>query len=79
MGVSAAVSIASIPGELLPGIASIGRQARRENEFTMTQMAPAFFDNKGAATMRQRAVSAIHNTQANLHQVFGREAIHMHR
>lgn len=46
---------------------------------TRVDMAPAFYDTREAATMRQAAVQQIQNTQLNLRSAFGQEAATFHR
>lgn len=52
------------------------RQLKSDNRLVMSQ---GFYDNRGAATMRQRSLAAIHNTQMNIHQVFGAESTYNHQ
>lgn len=54
-------------------------EKKRRSGLTIATMSHGFHDNKGAATMRQRSIAAIHNTQSSLNQVFGQEAIYAHR
>lgn len=77
-GAQAVLGVAAAYGDIREAITAYGRQTRKQNEFTMTEMAGQFFDNRGAATMRQRSIAAIHNTQSQLRQVFGREATVVH-
>lgn len=80
-----------LPGQVL-GVAAFGMDfggifqsighaetKKRQSGLSLPTMTQGFHDNRGAATMRQRAISAIHNTQSSLSQVFGKEAIHAHR
>jgi len=73
------MGLTSAYGDIYEGVASYGRSLRKQKEFTMTEMGGQFFDNRGAATMRQRSLAAIHNTQSQLRQVFGREATVVHQ
>jgi hypothetical protein len=52
---------------------------KKQKSTNMLTMSTGFFDNSGAATMRQRGLAAIHNTQMNIDQVFGREAMYAHQ
>ena len=58
------------------------QMARGESEIgnrSRVDMAPAFYDTRGAATMRQAAMQEIQNTQLNLRSAFGNEASSLHR
>jgi len=58
---------------------AISRGEREIGNVARVDMAPAFYDTRGAATMRQAAVQEIHNTQLNLRSAFGQEATSLHR
>lgn len=57
------------------GMTEMHKQYKANNILTMSQ---GFHDNRGAATMRQRGLAAIYNTQMNIQQVFGAEASYIH-
>ncbi len=71
-----------IPGGDFGGIfQSLGHEEaqRQRAGRTLATMSYGFHDNGGAATMRQRSLNAIHNSQSRLQQVFGNEAMFSHR
>ena len=65
-------------GGIFRAVGQAEKQKQRSG-LTLATMSHGFHDNRGAATMRQRAITAIHNTQSSLNQVFGQEALHVHR
>ena len=73
----------TIGGAIDPGgmFEDIGRASSigGDAQHNVVKMASTFIDNRHAATMRQKSLSAIHNTQMNLNQVFGAEATYAHQ